>query len=419
MIGVAENIVVTDAPNVLPSATPTPTPTPVDTDGDGVPDNRDNCPFVANPDQADDDHDGIGNACDPAPTPFTLTLESYVFSSGGGESRESLGIAGQSRQSLTSGFDLMSALGQHDASTSSSALFPFVGGFFNDASLSATTPAGTDVNVELGSVSITFASVTSEGTTNVTATSIPQNPPVGFSFAGLNFDITTTATFTAPITVCFSVPAITDPTTFSNLSLLHSENGVLVDRTISRDFDSTTICGQVDSLSPFALALRIEPRAAKQDVLNQLIALRGTPNLDNSDAVRLDIAINNIAASLDPSFWIDSYHLQPKTGIQHFNTERQAATKLFDLLSDQTSLIAKTSLQQAVDVIVAADRALAGVAIKDAITASGNPEEIRLAYVELALGDSDLTSSDPLRYESAINHYREAWRHAMRAMGKL
>ena len=36
-----------------------------DQDGDGVPDNVDNCPTVYNPDQADSNHDGIGDACDP------------------------------------------------------------------------------------------------------------------------------------------------------------------------------------------------------------------------------------------------------------------------------------------------------------------------------------------------------------------
>ncbi len=35
-----------------------------DTDGDGVKDDDDNCPQVANPDQADSDGDGIGDACD-------------------------------------------------------------------------------------------------------------------------------------------------------------------------------------------------------------------------------------------------------------------------------------------------------------------------------------------------------------------
>jgi hypothetical protein len=36
-----------------------------DTDGDGVGDLCDNCPLVPNPDQADSDTDGIGDACDP------------------------------------------------------------------------------------------------------------------------------------------------------------------------------------------------------------------------------------------------------------------------------------------------------------------------------------------------------------------
>jgi thermitase len=37
----------------------------IDSDGDGVLDSTDNCPAIANPTQADEDHDGIGDACDP------------------------------------------------------------------------------------------------------------------------------------------------------------------------------------------------------------------------------------------------------------------------------------------------------------------------------------------------------------------
>ena len=54
-----------DTPDVPPPAP--------DADGDGVPDATDNCPNDANPGQADDDNDGIGNACDtpdvPPPAP--------------------------------------------------------------------------------------------------------------------------------------------------------------------------------------------------------------------------------------------------------------------------------------------------------------------------------------------------------------
>lgn len=44
------------------------TPPPgADRDGDGIADAFDNCPEVANLDQADEDHDATGDACDPCP----------------------------------------------------------------------------------------------------------------------------------------------------------------------------------------------------------------------------------------------------------------------------------------------------------------------------------------------------------------
>jgi CSLREA domain-containing protein len=52
-----------------------------DADGDGVVNAADNCPSVANPDQADADHDGVGDACERGPTAdldITIRAQSYV-----------------------------------------------------------------------------------------------------------------------------------------------------------------------------------------------------------------------------------------------------------------------------------------------------------------------------------------------------
>ena len=46
-------------------------PIQVTRDGDGVPDTQDNCPTIANQDQTDTDHNGIGDACDPHTTTKT------------------------------------------------------------------------------------------------------------------------------------------------------------------------------------------------------------------------------------------------------------------------------------------------------------------------------------------------------------
>jgi len=56
-----------EPPPPPPPPPPKPPPPPPDQDNDGVPDFRDNCVSVANPDQGDIDRDGIGTTCEQSP----------------------------------------------------------------------------------------------------------------------------------------------------------------------------------------------------------------------------------------------------------------------------------------------------------------------------------------------------------------
>jgi Ca2+-binding RTX toxin-like protein len=60
---VEEHLSVSDA--VQPSAYLEPFPDPQDIDEDGIADNLDNCAEVANPEQADEDSNGVGDSCEP------------------------------------------------------------------------------------------------------------------------------------------------------------------------------------------------------------------------------------------------------------------------------------------------------------------------------------------------------------------
>ena len=130
-----------------------------------------------------------------------------------------------------------------------------------------STPAGADVSVVPSQLStVTFSTVTVPGITTVSAIDQATAPSVSGGFevvGGLTYQVSTTATTTGDITVCFSVPWISDPIAFAALRILHGEHGLLVDRTIlppnqpAPDFATRRVCARTSSLSPFAVAFAL------------------------------------------------------------------------------------------------------------------------------------------------------------------
>jgi hypothetical protein len=128
-------------------------------------------------------------------------------------------------------------------------------------------------------VELTFTGgVTSSGQAGVIQSIATAPPPTGYQIAGLgpfNWDINTTAGYTPPITVCISYAALLGPhVNEPTLRLWHYEGSQWVGITsdlcmstgacpdsfpcISPCPQPATICGQTNSLSPFAIFQAID-----------------------------------------------------------------------------------------------------------------------------------------------------------------
>jgi WD40 repeat protein len=141
------------------------------------------------------------------------------------------------------------------------------------------TPSGTNITAISGTTSVNFLVVGTGGTTTVvpidpaSAGTLPGGYSLGAGFPA--YEIATTASYTAPITVCLQVPSVTNMATFTALKLFHNEGGVLIDRTSGRDFATRVVCATVSSLSPFVLAEDLAPTAANVSVGGRVLTANG------------------------------------------------------------------------------------------------------------------------------------------------
>ncbi len=119
------------------------------------------------------------------------------------------------------------------------------------------TQPGTNVEVTpTPGVGVTFAGVTEGGST--TATVSDQNPgpgQAGFRFLGTYYDISTTAVYTAPVTICLNYDdAGMSAGREQSLKIFHWDGTTWINATSSLDTVGNVICGTVESFSWFGIA---------------------------------------------------------------------------------------------------------------------------------------------------------------------
>jgi hypothetical protein len=127
----------------------------------------------------------------------------------------------------------------------------------SDPPFTPVTVSPADSTTGASLVELTFANVTSAGTTTLQTSETTDGAAIPGAVAlgdpPTYFDLSTTATFTGSVEVCISYGLI-DFTDESSLRLIHEEAGVWVDVTTSVDQVNDEICGMVTSFSPFAVA---------------------------------------------------------------------------------------------------------------------------------------------------------------------
>jgi hypothetical protein len=172
------------------------------------------------------------------------------------------------------------------------------------------TQPGTNVSVTPDpNVTISFNEVTGAGNTTVTVSNTnPGSEKTGFKFLGTYYDISTTASYIGPVTVCLkyddsNIPAGRE----ERLKIFHWQGTDWMDVTFSLDTANNIICAQVSSLSWFAAAYELDSIAPTTKislsgtlgnngwyVSNVQVALTATDNEGGSGVAKTEYSFDGI-----------------------------------------------------------------------------------------------------------------------------
>ena len=119
------------------------------------------------------------------------------------------------------------------------------------------TPIGSNIQVSISPINVTFEHVTSSGNTTLEVIDGYGNERAGFMFLGRYYDVSTTAGFVGNVTVCLNYDVSLPLAEERNLIIMHLNGSNWEDVTMPGYPDTVNhvICGRVTSLSPFGVAL--------------------------------------------------------------------------------------------------------------------------------------------------------------------
>ena len=118
-------------------------------------------------------------------------------------------------------------------------------------------------------------------------------------------------------------------------------------------------------------------------------------------------AILHLANSLQDTFWIDQTHIDRSHGKQVFQEEQAAVQNLCALLNIRGGDTLDSLVTGFINRITLADRLLAAIAIRDALSAGASGRDIQQAQRFLARGDSELARGG---CGAGLEEFAPAWK---------
>ena len=150
----------------------------------------------------------------------------------------------------------------------------------------------------------------------------------------------------------------------------------------------------------------VGPKQDKQNVLDELIALRDEHAACTLHMKQLNVAIAHLQASLADNLWVDNNHVSTHSGDKVFDEEQESVKALQKLMEDSDNDVDDTMLQGFIVRLAQADRDIANIAITDASASGGAHWKITRANRMLSRGDTALANNNVLR---AMWRFQKAW----------